>query len=36
VVTDIELGKEDNGSILATAIRRRLESLNARTDPEPD
>ncbi|MCI45825.1 hypothetical protein A2U01_0067064, partial [Trifolium medium] len=32
-VIDAELGREDHGSIPATAIGRRLEPLDVRTDP---
>jgi hypothetical protein len=34
-VIDVELGKEDHNSISATAIRRGMEPLDVRTDPEP-
>jgi hypothetical protein len=33
---DVELGKENHGSIPASAIGRRLELLDARTDTKPD
>jgi hypothetical protein len=33
VVIDAELGRKDHGSIPATAIERRLESLDDKTDP---
>ncbi|MCI23947.1 hypothetical protein A2U01_0045130, partial [Trifolium medium] len=33
VVIGAELGREDHGSIPATAIGRRLKPLDARTDP---
>jgi hypothetical protein len=34
MMIDIEFGREDHGSIPATAIRRGLKPLNVRTDPQ--
>ncbi|MCI11067.1 hypothetical protein A2U01_0032166, partial [Trifolium medium] len=34
VVIGVELGREDHGSIPATAIGKGLELLDARTDPQ--